>query len=98
MDYMIMGFVQFFYKADLAFSCATEKFEAEPVFKNIMRSAGAFFIDREKLKNPVYRVVLKEYFQTLLDKKVSIEHFAELKRSRAGKIRKVNHKILDFIF
>lgn len=98
MDYLIMSYIHFFYSIQLPYVCGTEIFLNITVLTKILRGSGGFFINRDKLKDPLYKTIVAEYFQILLGKKITIEHFIEMERSKSGKTRRAKDKILKYIF
>jgi glycerol-3-phosphate O-acyltransferase len=76
----------------------TDRFLGISFLTKILRSSGGFFIDREKLKDPLYQSIVQEYVQMLLNKKITIEHFIEMERSRSGKVRRSKSQIIRYVF
>src|SRR6266849_5463778 len=57
-------------------------FSLGPVF----RRTGVFFIRRSFKDNPVYKFVLRQYIDYLIEKRFSLEWYIEGGRSRSGKL------------
>ncbi|MDV2440406.1 glycerol-3-phosphate 1-O-acyltransferase PlsB [Acinetobacter gerneri] len=57
-----------------------------PVFGQIARGAGAYFIRRSFNGNALYTAVFKEYVHSLLSRNTPLEYFIEGGRSRTGRL------------
>ncbi|WP_121973455.1 glycerol-3-phosphate 1-O-acyltransferase PlsB [Acinetobacter stercoris] len=57
-----------------------------PVFGQIARGAGAYFIRRSFNGNALYTAVFKEYLHSLLSRNTPLEYFIEGGRSRTGRL------------
>ncbi len=52
----------------------------------LVRRSGVFFIRRSFKDNPVYKFVLRQYIDYLIEKRFSLEWYIEGGRSRSGKL------------
>ena len=52
----------------------------------LVRRSGVFFIRRTFQDNPIYKFVLRQYVDYLIDKRFSLEWYIEGGRSRSGKL------------
>jgi glycerol-3-phosphate O-acyltransferase len=52
----------------------------------LVRRSGVFFIRRSFKDNPVYKFVLRQYIDYLIEKRFSLEWYVEGGRSRSGKL------------
>jgi glycerol-3-phosphate O-acyltransferase len=63
----------------------------------IFRRTGVFFIRRLMKDNPVYRFVLRQYIDYLIEKRFSLEWYIEGGRSRSGKLRPPRFGLLAYV-
>ena len=53
-DYLLMTYLHFFYSLKLPYVCATDAFLNITFLTKILRKSGGFFVNRDKLKDPLY--------------------------------------------
>jgi glycerol-3-phosphate O-acyltransferase len=63
----------------------------------LFRRTGVFFIRRNSQDNPVYRFVLRQYIDYLIEKRFSLEWYIEGGRSRSGKLRPPRFGLLAYV-
>ena len=62
-----------------------------------MRRSGVFFIRRTFKDNPVYKFVLQQYIDYLIEKRFSLEWYIEGGRSRSGKLLPPRFGLLAYV-
>ena len=67
------------------------------IIKSVLKLMGGYFIDSEKLSNPVYREVTKNYLSTLIEHGVQVLFFPEMDLSTDGTIGKINREFLSVV-
>ncbi len=60
----------------------------------ILRLMGGYFIDSDRLSNPVYKELVQNYLSTLVGHGVQILFFPEIKLSKNGEIGRINREFL----
>ena len=63
----------------------------------IVRRSGVFFIRRTFKDNPVYKFVLRQYIDYLIEKRFSLEWYVEGGRSRSGKLLPPRFGMLAYV-
>ncbi|MGH7822789.1 MAG: 1-acyl-sn-glycerol-3-phosphate acyltransferase, partial [Candidatus Binatia bacterium] len=63
----------------------------------LVRRSGAFFIRRTFKDNPVYKFVLRQYIDYLIEKRFSLEWYIEGGRSRSGKLLPPRFGLLAYV-
>jgi glycerol-3-phosphate O-acyltransferase len=63
----------------------------------IIRRSGVFFIRRSFKDNPVYKFVLRNYVDYLIEKRFSLEWYIEGGRSRSGKLLPPRYGLLAYV-
>jgi glycerol-3-phosphate O-acyltransferase len=63
----------------------------------LVRRSGLFFIRRSFKDNPVYKLVLRQYIDYLLEKRFSLEWYIEGGRSRSGKLLPPRFGLLAYV-
>jgi glycerol-3-phosphate O-acyltransferase len=63
----------------------------------LVRRSGLFFIRRSFKDNPVYKLVLRQYIDYLLEKRFSLEWYIEGGRSRSGKLLPPRYGLLAYV-
>ena len=63
----------------------------------LVRRSGVFFIRRTFKDNPVYKFVLRQYIDYLIEKRFSLEWYIEGGRSRSGKLLPPRFGLLAYV-
>jgi glycerol-3-phosphate O-acyltransferase len=63
----------------------------------LVRRSGVFFIRRTFKDNPVYKLVLRQYVDYLIEKRFSLEWYMEGGRSRSGKLLPPRFGLLAYV-
>ncbi len=63
----------------------------------LVRRSGVFFIRRSFKDNPVYKFVLRQYVDYLIEKRFSLEWYIEGGRSRSGKLLPPRFGLLAYV-
>src|SRR5262249_35810043 len=63
----------------------------------LVRRSGVFFIRRTFKDNPVYKFVLRQYIDYLVEKRFSLEWYIEGGRSRSGKLLPPRFGLLAYV-
>ncbi len=63
----------------------------------LVRRSGVFFIRRTFKDNPVYKLVLRQYIDYLIEKRFSLEWYIEGGRSRSGKLLPPRFGLLAYV-
>jgi glycerol-3-phosphate O-acyltransferase len=63
----------------------------------IVRRSGVFFIRRSFKDNPIYKFVLRQYIDYLVEKRFSLEWYIEGGRSRSGKLLPPRFGMLAYV-
>lgn len=63
----------------------------------LVRRSGVFFIRRSFRDNPLYKFVLRQYIDYLLEKRFALEWYLEGGRSRSGKLLPPRYGLLAYV-
>jgi glycerol-3-phosphate O-acyltransferase len=63
----------------------------------LLRRAGIFFIRRSFKDNEVYKFVLRQYIDYLIEKRFTLEWYIEGTRSRSGKLMPPRFGLLAYV-
>ena len=63
----------------------------------LVRRSGVFFIRRSFKDNPIYKFVLRQYIDYLIEKRFSLEWYVEGGRSRSGKLLPPRFGLLAYV-
>ncbi|RUS23116.1 hypothetical protein BC937DRAFT_92205 [Endogone sp. FLAS-F59071] len=95
-DYLVISYIFFRLGIALPHIAAGDNLDI-PVVGGILKGCGAFFIRRVWGDDQMYKAVVDEYIETLLQKGHNIECFIEGTRSRTGKLLTPKFGLLKMI-
>nr|AZL94476.1 glyceronephosphate O-acyltransferase [Nephromyces sp. MMRI] len=98
MDFLLLSFVFFVRGIKLPCILADDAFLRLPIANYFLKHSGAFFIRRNMNEDasPMFKSLLKEYFQQILISHKAIEFFIEGTRSRTGLLNSPKHGVISW--
>ena len=96
-DFLLISYICYHFGMPLPYVCGTEHFIKLALVTKLLRGTGGFFLDRQKLKDPISKACFGEYIARLIKERKIVEHYIEMERSRSGKVNRAQIKVLPFI-
>lgn len=95
-DFLVISYIFFHYGLKCPHVNSHEDFLNLRLVTRILRASGAFFI-RKKVRHydELYRSIISEYLNLLLQENCNLEMFIEISRSRSGKITAPSNEVFD---
>jgi glycerol-3-phosphate O-acyltransferase len=88
MDMILIQYINIVYGLDLAFLSGNKEWADITLVSQILKLCGGFFLERKKIENPLYQVLVEEFLAAILKQRYIIGYQIERRRQRSGKVVK----------
>ena len=88
MDMVLIQYIHIIYGLDLAFLSGNLEWSDITLVSKILKQCGGFFLDKKKVENPLFQVILEEFLAAMMKQKYLMGYQIERRRQRSGKIVK----------
>lgn len=86
MDSILVNYIHYHFKLEYPFMCGCESFFSLAMISVFMKYTNGFYLNKNHMKNDLYKSVVDSYVWALLKHNCLLEVFMENTRSRTGKI------------
>lgn len=95
-DFLVISYIFFHYGLKCPHVNSHEDFLSLRFVTRILRASGAFFVRKKaKTYDELYRAIIMEYINLLLQENCNLEMFLEISRSRSGKLTSPTNEVFD---
>jgi glycerol-3-phosphate O-acyltransferase len=80
LDLVLIQYIHIVYGLDLAFLSGMKEWADITLVSKILNHCGGFFLEKSKIENPLYQVLLEEYLAAIIKSKYIVGYQLERRR------------------
>ncbi len=80
MDMVLIQYIHIVYGLDLAFLSGNKEWADVTLISKILNHCGGFYLDKQKVENPMFKVLLEEFLAAILQSKYIVGYQLERRR------------------